>query len=84
MIYIIRYSDTVEKKDLPKLSSSVRSHIKAAIEAKLATNPLKFGKPLRYNLKGRRVLRVGDHRILYKMIGNEVHIYAIDHRRESY
>lgn len=84
MIYIIRYSDTVEKKDLPKLSSSVRSHIEAAIEAKLATNPLKFGKPLRYDLKGRRALRVGNHRVLYKIIGNEVHIFAIDHRRDVY
>jgi mRNA-degrading endonuclease RelE of RelBE toxin-antitoxin system len=37
-----------------------RQQIKRAIEERLAIDPVKLGKPLRYSLCGLRRLRVGD------------------------
>ena len=58
--------------------------IRKAIESKLQTNPIEFGKPLRYSLKGCRRLRVGDYRVIYKIDENIVLIIKIGHRREVY
>ena len=72
-------------EDIPKLTKLVRKQIKAAIEKKLASHPIEFGKPLRYSLKGARRLRVGDWRVIYK-IGppDVVLVVKIGHRREIY
>ena len=76
----------VAEKDIPKLGASVKTLIKRAIEKKLALDPISFGKPLRYSLKGHRRLRVGHYRIIYQIHEekNEVLILAIGHRRDVY
>ena len=85
MIYRIEYLASVVDEDIPKLTKLVRKQIKAAIEKKLASHPIEFGKPLRYSLKGARRLRVGDWRVIYK-IGppDVVLVVKIGHRREIY
>ena len=35
--------------------------------SKLGSYPVEFGKPLRYSFKGARRLRVGDHRVIYRI-----------------
>ncbi|MEW6096323.1 MAG: type II toxin-antitoxin system RelE/ParE family toxin, partial [bacterium] len=40
--------------------------IRKAIEQRLATDPVKYGEPLRRSLQGYRKLRVGDYRVIYK------------------
>ena len=58
--------------------------MRKAIEAKLAVAPEKFGKPLRQSLRGYRKLRVGDHRIIFRIDANTVFILAILHRSVVY
>ena len=49
-------------------------------------DPIGFGKPLRYSLKGHRRLRVSDYRIVYRIEPEEhsVIIIAIKHRKVVY
>ena len=85
MIYRIEYLASVVNEDIPKLIKLVRKQIKAAIEKKLASHPIEFGKPLRYSLKGARRLRVGDWRVIYKIEPPDVVLVVkIGHRREIY
>jgi len=83
-MYKINYSDIVVTKDIPRLSAPIKSIIKTAIENKLKINPILFGKPLRYNLKNCRRLRVGDYRIIYQLVDQNVNILAIKHRKHAY
>lgn len=84
--YQIEYLDVVVKEDIPALPSSARSLIKKAIEQRLTTNPIGFGKPLRYSLKGHRRLRVSDYRVVYRIEvpANKVVVIAIKHRKDVY
>jgi|AntAceMinimDraft_11_1070367.scaffolds.fasta_scaffold52516_1 addiction module RelE/StbE family toxin len=83
-MYFLTYSNQVIEKDLPKLSSSAKSLIKLTIEKKLLTDPVKFGKPLRYNLKGCRSLRVSDYRVIYQIVETTINVLVIRHRRDCY
>lgn len=49
-------------------------------------DPIGFGKPLRYSLKGHRCLRVGDCRIVYRLDLKKrvVFIIAIKHSKDIY
>lgn len=49
-------------------------------------DPIGFGKPLRYSLKGHRRLRVSDYRIVYRIDpdANTVVIVSIKHRKDVY
>lgn len=84
--YDIDYLAIVVEEDIPNLPKSIKSKIKKAIEERLAIDPIGFGKPLRYSLKGHRRLRVGDYRIVYKIESkaNRVTIIAIKHRKDVY
>lgn len=84
--YQICYLDEVVKKHIPCISSSMRATIKRAIEERLIVDPICFGKPLRYSLKGYRRLRVGDYRIVYRIDSENkaVIIIAIKHRKDIY
>jgi addiction module RelE/StbE family toxin len=83
MKYQIIYLEEV-RKQVSALSVTIRQLIKTAIEERLMTNPISFGKPLRYSLKGFRRLRVGDYRITYEVKNNIVIIVAIKHRKDVY
>lgn len=84
--YSIEYVEEVVKKDIPALPKSVRLTIKKAIEERLMVDPIGFGKPLRYSLKGHRRLRVSDYRVVYRIhhSPHTVIIVAIKHRKEIY
>ena len=84
--YQILYLETVVKNDIPLLPKAARTIIKRAIEERLMIDPIGFGKPLRYSLKGHRRLRVNNSRIIYR-IDSEKHqviIIAIQHRKDVY
>jgi mRNA interferase RelE/StbE len=83
--YRIEYLDSVVREDIPRLSKDVRNRIKKAIEQKLATHPIEFGKPLRYSLKGARRLRVEDWRVVYAIEPPDVVVIVkIGHRKDVY
>jgi len=85
LTYKIEYLASVVSEDLPALPKSARELIKRAIEQRLTIDPIGLGKPLRYDLKGLRRLRVGSYRILYRIEGiNCVVITRIDYRRDVY
>jgi len=77
--YPIRYHKAV-KDDLNRLEVLAKARIKRAIETRLAIDPIKSGEPLKGDLKGFRKLRIGDYRIVYKIIEKEVLILGIRHR----
>ncbi len=84
-MYKIEYVDSI-RKDLSSVSKANKEKIKKSIEQKLMTNPIEFGKPLQYSLKGLRRLRVGDYRIVFKIEEHKkvVLILKIGHRKEVY
>jgi addiction module RelE/StbE family toxin len=86
MSYQIRYLDEVVQKHIPALSTDAKKLIKRAIEERLMVDPIGFGKPLRYSLKGHRRLRVSDYRVVYRIEPetNTVIVVAIKHRKDIY
>jgi mRNA interferase RelE/StbE len=84
--YQIRYLEEVVRKHIPLLPTNFKALIKRAIEERLMVDPIGFGKPLRYSLKGHRRLRVSDYRIVYRIEPEtmSVTIVAIKHRKEVY
>ena len=85
-LYKLEYLEVVVEEDIPALPSSAKVMIKKAIEERLAVDPIGFGKPLRYSLRGHRRLRVSDYRIVYRIEvkSHVVIITAIKHRKEVY
>lgn len=85
-LYSIEYLKPVVNEDIPSLSKKMRESIKHAIETRLVVDPIGFGKPLQYSLKGHRRLRVGDYRVVYRIDPNNhtVIVVAIKHRKNVY
>ena len=82
-MFTVEYLESVIREDIPNLGS-FKNRIKKAIEEKLTRNPVEFGKPLRYSLKGCRRLRVGDFRVIYTIEEKTVLIVKIGHRKEIF
>ena len=82
--FSIEYHERVVREDIPRIAPEWRVKIKRAIEAKLTTQPEKFGKPLRKSLRGYRKLRVGDYRIIFNIAGSRVRIFVMQHRNVVY
>jgi addiction module RelE/StbE family toxin len=85
-IFNVQYAQSVLSKDISKLPQNIKKTIQSAIETRLMTDPIHFGKPLRYSLSGLRSLRVGDYRIIYMVDQEEliVSIVSIAHRKDVY
>jgi mRNA interferase RelE/StbE len=83
-MYNLIYHPDVKKIDLPKIDNQNKAMIKRAIEERLAVQPEAHGKPLQRTLKGYWKLRVGDFRVVFKIIGDEILILAIMHRKNIY
>lgn len=82
--FSVEYHERVVREDIPRITPEWRAKIKRAIEDKLATQPEKFGKPLRKSLRGYRKLRVGDYRVIFNITGNRIRIFVIQHRSVVY
>ena len=84
--YKICYLQEVVDKQIPKLPVKAKTTIKRAIEERLMVDPVRFGKPLQYSLRGHRRLRVGDYRVVYRIEPEvpQVIVVAIKHRKEIY
>ncbi len=84
-MYKIEYFESI-KDDIKSIPKSHREQIRNTIEKKLVNNPIEFGKPLQYSLKGLRRIRVGDYQIIFQIeeIKKIVLIVKIGHRKEVY
>jgi len=84
--YQVEYLMSVVKEDIPHLPKTIKNIIKKAIEERLMLDPIGFGKPLRFSLKGHRRLRVGDYRVVYRIDEKRkmVVVITIKHRKDVY
>lgn len=83
MPYTLRYHPRVAEDDVPDIPTNLRQRLALAIETRLATSPERYGTPLKGSLKGYWKLRVGDYRVVFKIVGSEVWIMTILHRISS-
>lgn len=84
MPFKLIYHHDVVREDIPALPKTMRVRLRTAIEARLATRPESYGKPLRHSLHSLWSLRVGDYRVIYRINRDEVDILKIGHRRDVY
>lgn len=84
MLFTLRYHPAVRSDDLTLIDRKMKDRIRRAIEERLQTLPQEYGEPLRKTLKGYWKLRVGDYRVVFKIIKSEVWILGIRHRKEIY
>ncbi len=71
------------KKDFKKIKNkSIRLKLIKHIK-KLEKLP-KSGKPLRYNLKNYRSIRIPPFRIIYRLEKNRIVVNCFDHRKTVY
>lgn len=83
-MFRVVYHPEVKNRDIPKLNGDIRLRIKKAIENRLMVAPQEYGEPLLKTLKGYWKLRVGDYRIVFKAVENEILILGLCHRKEVY
>lgn len=84
MSFTLHYHPAVRGEGLPLIDAKTKTRIRKAIEARLQTAPHQYGKPLRKTLKGYWKLRVGDYRVVFKIVTSEVWILGIRHRKAIY
>ena len=82
MAYNIAYKKSV-LRDLKKLPKAEASHILSQIEEELAKNAESY-PALKGKFAGLRKYRVGDYRVIYAILKDEVVVLRIGHRREVY
>lgn len=82
MTFIIKTSRSFEK-DFEKLDAATQSRVLTAIE-KLRVGPLQKAKKLVTIDVGAFRIRIGDYRLRFDVIGKEVLLYRIRHRKEVY
>ena len=84
MAYRLLYHPSVATDDLPDIPRNLQRRIEQALTRRLAEAPERYGTPLRGTLKGYWKLRVGDYRVVYRIVKDEVWVLAIRHRRTVY
>ncbi len=84
MSFKLKYHPDVKENDIASLNARLKKRIKTAIETRLMTAPHQYGEPLRKTLKGYWKLRVGDYRVVFKIVDNEIWILGIIHRKKVY
>ena len=84
MPYELRYHPDVRAIDVPLLNETLKKRIKKAIEDRLTIAPQQYGEPLRKTLKGYWKLRVGDYRVVFKVVEQEVWVLGIINRKDVY
>lgn len=84
MSYRLLYHPAVAAEDLPAIPRNLQRRIALALEHRLTEAPERYGAPLRGTLKGYWKLRVGDYRIVYRIVKKEVWVLAIRHRGTVY
>lgn len=84
MTWDILYHKDVDD-DLKSVGPSAASRIIKIINKKLTAAPDQYGIPLSHNLKNFRKLRIGDYRVVYRIVEQKVIVYvlAVGPRRDK-
>jgi len=80
--YRILYKSSVEK-DFKGIEINQRKRIIKKIETVLSQDPHK-GKQLKDEYKGFWRIRIGDYRVVYRIMQKDVVIVAVGHRKKIY
>ena len=72
------------KDDIRNIPANMKARICKAVEIRLQSDPILYGKPMRQSLEGYRRLRVGDWRVIYRVEGSTVIILKIGNRKNVY
>jgi len=71
------------QKDVEKIRDKTTfQRLQKQVE-KILKNP-QIGKPMRYNLKGERSVRVAPFRLIYKVEGETIFLLRFEHRDKVY
>lgn len=84
MSFRLLYHPEVVSADIARLDKRVKGRLSRALAQRLETQPESFGRPLRGSLAGYWKLRVGDYRVVFRVVRSEVWVYAIIHRKDVY
>jgi mRNA interferase RelE/StbE len=82
LAYNIGYKKSVER-DLKKLPKAETRRILDQIEEELSEKAEAY-PVLKGQFAGLRKFRVGDYRVIYAILGNEVIVLRIGHRKDVY
>jgi len=82
LAYNIVYKKSVQR-DLKKLSRVEAHRILNQVEEELSKNADTY-PVLKGQFAGLRKYRVGDYRVIYAILGNDVVVLRIGHRRDVY
>ncbi|HWP90636.1 MAG TPA: type II toxin-antitoxin system RelE/ParE family toxin [Thermodesulfobacteriota bacterium] len=82
MAYKITYHENV-KEDLEDLPKKEATRIVKKLEAVLSERPGSFPQ-LKGKYAGLRKFRVGNYRVIFEIMGNEVIVLMIGHRKDVY
>jgi len=82
LAYKIRYKQSVGK-DLSRLDAREARRVLDKIEKELSARPDRC-PTLKGDFEGLRKTRMGDYRVVYAVLGDDVLILRIGHRRELY
>jgi mRNA interferase RelE/StbE len=82
LVYRIVYKKSVHR-DLKKLDKNEASNLLDQIENDLSGHPASF-PILKGKFSGLRKYRVGDYRVIYAILEEDVVILRIGHRKEIY
>ncbi len=82
MPYNVVYKKSVSR-DLKKLAKTEATRILNQIEKELSRNPESY-PVLKGKFAGLRKFRIGDYRIIYAILGTDIIILRIGHRKEVY
>ena len=82
MAYNIVYKKSVQR-DLKKLSKVEAERVLNQIEEELSENADTY-PVLKGQFKGLRKYRIGDYRVIYAILKNEVLVLRIGHRKQVY
>ena len=84
MRYRIEFGEYIDWKSFRHLPKNDKERIQSMIGLKLKTEPTLYGKPLRSPLFGLWSLRVGDYRVIYRIMKDVVRIEAFGYRSTIY
>lgn len=73
----IKIHSEVLKKDFKKIAPHAQYTILKTIRKKLSIDPEGYGEPLWGEFKGYRKLRVGDFRVVYRILKDKILVLVI-------
>ena len=82
-MYTVTYHPDIPA-DIKGIPNPHKERIQTAIEQKLTSDPVLYGKPLQFSLSGLRCLRVGNYRVVFQLLAAEVYVVLIAHRSTVY